>query len=100
MVKDYLLKLKDEIFNKKEQEYLKYINERDMIIHDLTRTWSDLEIDTFNKEHSMFLAKRNEAQIKRYILDMNKHKYFNNGDYEYFKDLIDGLDNDIKKLIK
>lgn len=100
MIKDYLLKLKEQLFNKEEQEYLEYINERDLIIHDLTRDWNKLEIDAFNEEHSMFLAKRNEPQIKRYILDMNRHKYFNNDDYEYFKELFDRQEKDIKKLTK
>ena len=48
MIKDYLLKLKDQLFNKKEQEYLEYINKRDLIIHDLTRDWSDEEIDSLS----------------------------------------------------
>lgn len=100
MVKDYLLKLKDQLFNKEEQEYLEYINKRDLVIHDLTRDWSSEEIDSFNEEHSMFLAKRNEPQIKRYILDMNRHKYFNDDDYDYFKKLFDGQEKDIKKLTK
>ena len=47
MIKDYLLKLKDQIFNKKELEYLDYINKRDLVIYDLTRDWSDEEIDLF-----------------------------------------------------
>lgn len=100
MVKDYLLKLKDQLFNKGEQEYLEYINKRDLVIYDLTRDWSEEEIEAFNEKHSMFLAKRNEVQIKRYILDMNKHKYFNDDDYEYFKRLFDNQIKDIKKLTK
>ena len=47
MIKDYLLKLKDQIFNKKELEYLDYINKRDLVIYDLTRDWSDEEIDQY-----------------------------------------------------
>ena len=100
MIMDYLLKLKDRFFNKEEQEYLAYINKRDLVIYELTRDWSSEEIAAFNEEHSMFLAKRNEAQIKRYILDMNRYKYFNDDDYEYFKELFDVQEKDIKKLTK
>ena len=32
MIMDYLLKLKDRLFNKEEQEYLEYINKRDLVI--------------------------------------------------------------------
>ena len=100
MIKDYLLKLKDQIFNKKELEYLDYINKRDLVIYDLTRDWSDEEIDLFYEKYCMFLHKKTEFEIKRFVLYTNRYIYFNDDDYGYFKRLIDKQENDIKKLIK
>lgn len=97
MLKDYLLELKDRIFNKEELRYSDYINKRDQIIYDLTKKWTDEEIEDFNLNYNSFCQDRTEVQIKRYILDMNRYKYFNDDDYNYFNNLIN---EDIKKLTK
>ena len=99
MLLDYLIELKDKIFNKKELEHLDYINKRDLVIYDLTRTWTDEEILSFNLEHNMFCDNRTQSQIKNYILNMNRYKYFNDDDYNYFKNLI-REEGSVKKLIK